>query len=66
MKKIFFILNIIILLFFQNVKSLIVIPFRVNSYIAKENNKINVTDLINECLIVNLYTNVEMGNPPKK
>ena len=66
MKKIFFILNIIILLFFQNVKSLIVIPFRVNTYIAKENNKINVTDLINECLIVNLYTNVEMGNPPQK
>ena len=64
MKNFFSILNIIILLFFQNVKCLIVIPFRVNKYIAKEKNKINVTDLINECLIINLYTIVEMGNPP--
>ena len=66
MKNFFSILNIIILLFFQNVKCLIVIPFRVNKYIAKGKNKINVTDLINECLIINLYTIVEMGNPPQK
>ena len=66
MKIFFFFLNIIILLFFENVKCLIVIPFRVNKYISKEKNQINVTDLINECLIVNLYTTVEMGNPPQK
>ena len=66
MNQIFFILNIIILLFFQNVKCLIAIPFKLNKYIVKEKNKINVTDLIRECLIVNLYTIVEMGNPPQK
>ena len=66
MKKIFFILNVFILIFIQNLKCLIVIPFRVNKYITKEKNKINVTDLINECLIVNLYTTIEIGNPPQK
>ena len=66
MKKIFFILNIIILLYLQNVKSLIVIPFRVNKYIPKEQGKYNVTDLINQYLIVNLFTIVEIGNPPKR
>ena len=66
MKNLFFILNIIILLFFLNVKCLIVIPFRINKYITKEKNIINVTDLINEYLLVNLYTTVEIGNPPQK
>ena len=66
MKNLFFILNIIILLFFLNVKCLIVLPFRINKYITKEKNKINVTDLINEYLVVNLYTTVEIGNPPQK
>ena len=66
MKKIFFILNIIILLYLQNVKCLIVIPFRVNKYIPKEQGNINVTDLINQYLIANLYTIVEIGNPPKR
>ena len=66
MQNIFFILNIIILLYFQNVISLIVVPFRVNKYIPKDKNKFNVTDLINECLIVNLFTIVEMGNPPQR
>ena len=66
MKEIFFILNIIILLFFQNVRCLIAIPFKLNKYIPKEKNKINITDLINQCLIVNLYTTVEMGNPPQR
>ena len=66
MKNFFFILNIIILLFFQNVKCLIVIPFRTNKYIPKEKYLFNVTDLINEYLIVNLFTIVEMGNPPQR
>ena len=66
MKKFFFILNIIILLYLQKVKCLIVIPFRVNKYIPKEQGKYNVTDLINQYLIVNLFTIVEIGNPPKR
>ena len=66
MKKIFFILTIIILLYIQNVKCLIVIPFKVSKYIPKDIKNFNVTDLINECLVVNLYTIVEMGNPPQR
>ena len=66
MKKIFFILNIIILLFFQNVICLLVLPFKVNKYIPKDNTKFNVTDLINECLISNIYTIVEIGKPPQR
>ena len=66
MKKIFFIINIIILLYLQNVKCLIVIPFRVNKYIPKDQGIYNITDLIDQYLIVNLYTIVDIGNPPKR
>ena len=66
MKKIFFILNIIILLYFQNVKCLVVLPFKVNNYIPTDENKFDVTNLIKECLISSIYTNVEMGTPPQK
>ena len=59
-------ISTVIFLYFQNVKSLIVIPFRVNKYIPKDKNKFNVTDLINECLIINLFTIVEIGNPPQR
>ena len=66
MKKNFYILNIIILFYFQNVKSLVVLPFKVNKYNPIDIKKFNVTTLINECLIVNLYTIVEMGTPPQR
>ena len=66
MKKIFYILNIIILFYFQNVKSLVVLPFKVNKYNPIDIKKFNATTLINECLIVNLYTIVEMGTPPQR
>ena len=66
MKKIFFILNIIILLYFQNVKCLVVLPFKINNYIPTDAKKFNVTDLINECMIANIYTTIEMGTPPQK
>ena len=59
-------ISTVIFLYFQNVKSLIVIPFKVNKYIPKDKNKFNVTDIINECLIINLFTIVEIGNPPQR
>ena len=65
MKKNFYILNIIILFYFQNVKCLVVLPFKVNKYNPIDIKKFNATTLINECLIVNLYTIVEMGTPPQ-
>ena len=66
MKKFFFILNIIILLYFQNVKCLLVFPFKVNKYIPEDKKKFNITDLINECLISFLYTTVEIGKPSQR
>ena len=66
MKNYFFILNVIIILCIQKLKCLLVIPFKVNKYIPKDKNKYNVTDLINECLVVNLFSNIEMGNPPQR
>ena len=66
MKNFFSILNIIILLYFQNVKCLVVLPFKINNYISTDAKKFNVTELINECMIVNIYTTIEMGTPPQK
>ena len=66
MKKIFFILNIIIFAFFQNEQCLIVFPFKVSTYIPKDDKSYDITDLINEKLISNLYTTIEIGNPPQK
>ena len=42
------------------------LPFKVNKYIPKDIKKYNVTDLINENLISNLYTIVEIGTPPQR
>ena len=66
MKNFFSILNIIILLYFQNVKCLVVLPFKINNYIPTDAKKFNVTELINECMIANIYTTIEMGTPPQK
>lgn len=66
MKKIILILNIIISVLFHEAKCLIVFPFKINNYIPKDNNKYNITDLINEYLISNLYTTIQIGNHPQK
>ena len=47
-------------------KSIVCFSFKVNKYIPKDIKKYNVTDLINENLISNLYTIVEIGTPPQR
>ena len=57
---------LLIILLFQNIISLIVIPFRISEYNQKEKGKYNVTDLINEYLFVDIFTTIEIGSPPQK
>ena len=43
-----------------------VLPFKINNYIPSDAKKFDITDLINECMIANLYTTIEIGTPPQK
>ena len=55
----------IILLFFSifnSVNSIIVLPFKINSYAPKKEGELNVTDLINEYLIHDMFTTIEIGS----
>ena len=56
---------IIILFFFRefnSVNSIIVVPFKINSYVSKKEGEFNVTDLINEYLIHDMFTTIEIGS----
>ena len=47
-------------------EALIVLPFRINGYNLKENEKVNITNFINEYLIMDIFTTLEIGSPPQK
>lgn len=61
MKKLIF-----ILIKLYSIHSLIVFPFRINGYNPKEKEKFNITDYINQYLIVDIFTTIEIGSPPQK
>ena len=58
MKKIFFLLFI---LFFQYSNLYIVLPFKINKYTPKVEGKVNVTEFINEYLVHDMFTTIEVG-----
>ena len=59
-------LFLLILTFFQNINSLIVLPFVINRYEPKIEGKVNVTDFINQYLVQDMFTDIEIGSPPSK
>ena len=59
-------LYFLVILSFQNINSLIVFPFRINGYNPTFLSKYNVTDFINKCLQVDIFTTIEIGSPPQK
>ena len=63
MKKCLFLL---FLIFFQNINSLIVLPFVINRYEPKIEGKVNITDFINQYLVQDMFTDIEIGSPPAK
>ena len=66
MKYFIFHFYFILILLYNNIYSIIVLPFRINGYKNKENGKYNITDYINEYLIVDIFTTIEIGSPPQK
>ena len=54
----------ILLLFhiFQLINSILVVPFKINSYNPKKEGESNVTDLINEYLVHDMFTTIEIGS----
>lgn len=58
MKKMFFLLFI---LFFQYSNLYIVLPFKINKYTPKIEGKTNITELINEYLVHDMFTTIEVG-----
>jgi len=63
MKNCFFLL---ILIYFRNINSLIVLPFVINRYEPKKEGQVNVTDFINQYLVQDMFTDIEIGTPQKK
>ena len=59
MKKMFFLLFI---LFFQYSNLYIVLPFKINKYTPKIKGKTNITELINEYLVHDMFTTIEVGS----
>ncbi len=66
MKIIFFKFLFLVIILFKSIFPLIVFPFRINEYIPKEKEKFNITDFINEYLIVDIFTTIEIDSPPQK
>ena len=57
----------LILSFFHKlgiINSIIVVPFKINSYIPKTEGESNITDLINEYLIHDMFATIEIGSNP--
>ena len=57
----------LILSFFHKlgiINSIIVVPFKINSYIPKTEGESNITDLINEYLIHDMFATIEIGCNP--
>ena len=63
MKKIIFHFSILSFIYvFQLVNSIIVVPFKINSYTPKKEGESNITDLINEYLVHDMFTTIEIGS----
>ena len=56
--------NIFIFIFFilKCINSILVLPFKINTYTPKIEGKANITDLINEYLIHDMFTTIEIGS----
>ena len=48
-------------LLFQNSDSFIVIPFKINKYVPKIEGQVNVTELINQILVEDMFTTIDIG-----
>ena len=59
--------NFLLLIFifyhkYSLLNALIVVPFKINSYVPKIEGEFNVTDFINEYLVHDMYTSLEIGS----
>ena len=57
-----FILIFLIIENFKTINSILVLPFKINTYTPKKEGQVNITDLINEYLIHDMFTTIEIGS----